>query len=306
MRISVVIPAYNAASTIAETVQSVLKQTIQPTEILILDDGSTDNTTAVLRDFSDRVRVIRSENGGVANARNNLCKEALGDLIAFLDADDLWHPAHLESHLALYGQQPSAVGCFTYHFNFSGYGNFVWPTPGMPERAPVILIPPVEFVEKCNAAPMHFQMSCGSITRETLLKLGHEPFRFSGGEDTFFHHRLALTGPIVHTKARTVAYRISPSSLSANRLMVEAQIVAGLATLEQPFRSEADRSLYRGFRDSFAARRRLYGKLLMSAGRTRRQNTGRSGGHKRARYGIRRLECRRRNRWPGWRMNPLE
>jgi len=99
--VSVVVPAYNAAATLVATVQSVLDQTFTELEVLIVDDGSSDQTYSLARSLDDgRVEVIQQENRGVAAARNTGIKEARGNYIAFLDADDLWYPKKLEQQLA--------------------------------------------------------------------------------------------------------------------------------------------------------------------------------------------------------------
>ena len=96
MTISVLIPAYNCQATIRETLDSVLAQTRQPDEILVMDDGSTDQTPAILEFYKPRVQVLRQENQGVAAARNSLLERAQGDLLAWLDSDDVWHPHCLD------------------------------------------------------------------------------------------------------------------------------------------------------------------------------------------------------------------
>ena len=94
---SVVIPAYNARKYISLTVESILRQTVQDFEIVVVNDGSTDDTLEVLRSIADpRLRIITQENGGECAARNRGIKETCGKYVAFLDADDAWRPNHLE------------------------------------------------------------------------------------------------------------------------------------------------------------------------------------------------------------------
>lgn len=93
---SVVIPAYNVESYIEETITSVLRQTFNDWELLVVDDGSTDRTREKLGAFKDeRIRVLTIPNGGVSRARNLGIEKAAGKFIAFLDGDDVWHPGHL-------------------------------------------------------------------------------------------------------------------------------------------------------------------------------------------------------------------
>jgi glycosyltransferase involved in cell wall biosynthesis len=99
--VSAVIPAYNAASWISEAIQSALDQTCPPLEVIVVDDGSTDDTWAVASRFPAPVRVLRKPNGGPASARNFGLASAAGEWIALLDADDRWAPAKLEKQLTL-------------------------------------------------------------------------------------------------------------------------------------------------------------------------------------------------------------
>ena len=90
MKISVIIPVYNGARYLAETLDCVFAQTMAPHEIIIVDDGSTDDSPDILRRHGDRLIVIRQENQGVAAARNTGLAHATGEAIAFLDQDDIW------------------------------------------------------------------------------------------------------------------------------------------------------------------------------------------------------------------------
>ena len=98
--VSIIIPAYNAAHFLAETINSVLSQTYQNFELLIVDDGSTDDTAAVVKGFGDeRIRYWHKKNSGVSDTRNFGISKAKGAYIAFLDADDLFLPQNLEKKI---------------------------------------------------------------------------------------------------------------------------------------------------------------------------------------------------------------
>lgn len=107
-RVSIVVPAFNVAKTLPETLSSLLAQTYWNFEIIIVDDGSSDNTGAVAYDFASdaRVRTIRQPNRGLAGARNTGIAAATGEFIAFCDADDLWEPEKLERHVQHLRRQP--------------------------------------------------------------------------------------------------------------------------------------------------------------------------------------------------------
>ncbi len=113
LTVSVVIPTFNRAHLIGAALRSVLVQTRQPDEILVIDDGSTDETEALVRrEFGERVRYIRQPNAGAAAARNHGMRLATGDLIAFLDSDDFWLPTKLEQQVAFLEAHPEfAASC---------------------------------------------------------------------------------------------------------------------------------------------------------------------------------------------------
>lgn len=111
--VSVVIPAYNAEWCVERAVDSVLAQTRQPLEILIVNDGSTDDTAAKAQGFRDRIRLIDQPNGGLSSARNTGIRLAKGEWIAFLDADDYWLPRKLEQQLQLLEMNPALGFCST-------------------------------------------------------------------------------------------------------------------------------------------------------------------------------------------------
>jgi glycosyltransferase involved in cell wall biosynthesis len=109
MRISVVIPAYNAGQFIDRAIQSVLAQTRCADEIIVIDDGSRDNTAEVVGQFADKVKLIRQANAGVSAARNAGIRAATGDWVTFLDADDQWLPEYLKTQTELLSRNPQLV-----------------------------------------------------------------------------------------------------------------------------------------------------------------------------------------------------
>jgi glycosyltransferase involved in cell wall biosynthesis len=102
--VSVVIPAFNASNTLEQTLLSVSAQTYRNLEIIVVDDGSADHTAAIARNFSNldpRVRLLQKSNGGVASARNAGTQACGAEFVAFIDADDLWHPTKISKQMAL-------------------------------------------------------------------------------------------------------------------------------------------------------------------------------------------------------------
>lgn len=109
--VSVIIPTFNRAHIIREAVESVLEQTYQPLEVIVVDDGSSDNTSEVLSRFGSAITVIRQKNAGPAAARNRGIAASNGAFVAFLDSDDLWVPAKIERQVALLDSLGESVPC---------------------------------------------------------------------------------------------------------------------------------------------------------------------------------------------------
>lgn len=105
-RVSCVVPVYNGERFLAEALESILGQTHPPYEVLVVDDGSTDGTAEVARGLGSSVRHVYQENAGPVVARNRGVAEARGDYLAFLDADDLWHPEKLARQLERFELRP--------------------------------------------------------------------------------------------------------------------------------------------------------------------------------------------------------
>jgi glycosyltransferase involved in cell wall biosynthesis len=109
--VSVIIPTYNRALLVGRAVDNVLEQTYKNTEIIVVDDGSTDDTPSTLRRFGDRIRLVTQANRGPAAARNRGTEIAQGEIIAFQDSDDLWMPTKLERQVALLDRAGPSVPC---------------------------------------------------------------------------------------------------------------------------------------------------------------------------------------------------
>ena len=123
--VSVIIPAYNSASTIIRALQSVTAQTLTPLEVIVVDDASTDTTRDLVASFASSssipVRVLsQTTNSGPSAARNAGWDAAVGDYIAFLDADDQWHPRKIELQYPVMQSQPKVtMSCHGHHFSSS-------------------------------------------------------------------------------------------------------------------------------------------------------------------------------------------
>ncbi|MBR1364866.1 MULTISPECIES: glycosyltransferase family 2 protein [Bradyrhizobium] len=117
-RVSVIIPSFNCASFLVEALDSVLEQTRPADEIIVIDDGSTDQTEEVLRPYLGQIILLRQQNNGVSAARNNGIARATGDWVAFLDADDVWKPEKLSRQIEYIGNDDGLVCVHTCFYTF--------------------------------------------------------------------------------------------------------------------------------------------------------------------------------------------
>lgn len=120
--ISVIIPTYNSEKYICEAIDSVLCQTYKDYEIIIIDDGSTDNTRTIITERYPFIRYFYNDNRGVSYARNYGISKAQGDLVAFLDADDKWLPEKLEKQVVLFSDDHKLGMAFTENYFFDDHG----------------------------------------------------------------------------------------------------------------------------------------------------------------------------------------
>lgn len=266
MRTSVLIPAYNCSRTIQATLDSVLGQSVTPDEVIVLDDGSTDETLSVVESYKPRVSVVRQSNMGVASARNVLCERASGDLVAFIDADDIWHVNYLEVQSRLFEKHPNAIAFFTGRVNFEGDDAYHWEHNPVDTLANAEIIPPLSFLKRYNAAPGPFSCMSHCCIPKMVLKTFDEPFQLRMAEDSYFFNLVGPLGPVVFLSTPLAAYRIRKGSLSSDRLKLTGCEVSGFELLEDRYKKLSDRSLIRVFENAFASKRRSYAKVLLGAG----------------------------------------
>jgi glycosyltransferase involved in cell wall biosynthesis len=116
--VSCIVPVYNGERYLNEALESIFAQSYRPSEVIVVDDGSTDSTAAVVACYGSQVRYLWEPNSGPATARNLGLSVALGEFVAFLDADDLWHPEKLERQMARFEARPELDLCVTHVQNF--------------------------------------------------------------------------------------------------------------------------------------------------------------------------------------------
>lgn len=213
--ISVVIPLYNKEKQIANTLQTVLSQTYQDFEIVIVNDGSTDNSVVEVEKVQDsRIRIIHQKNTGVSAARNRGIEEAKYDLIAFLDGDDEWKPEYLETQYNLFLKYPEC-SVFAVNYEFRDSRSNIIPTkinklPFIGENG--ILSNYFE-VASCSNPPLW--TSAVIVKKEAIKRIGGFPVGIKSGEDLLTWARLAINNKIAYSKRSLALYNIfySPKRL---------------------------------------------------------------------------------------------
>ena len=203
MDISVVIPLHNKASHIARALDSVLAQSVQPSEIIVVEDGSTDNSADVVARYEDkRIRLIRQSNQGVSAARNRGVSEARTDLIAFLDADDEWKPAFLREIQRLRNNFPNCGMYATSGIRIGKDLRVSYPDLGGAPPAPWIGILPSFFGAFKGGWPF-YPSSC-TVPKHVLDEVGGFPRGVRVAEDVDCWVRIALRYRIAFSSARLI------------------------------------------------------------------------------------------------------
>jgi glycosyltransferase involved in cell wall biosynthesis len=224
MRISVVIPTYNSAALVVEAVESVLAQTRPAFEVIVVDDGSTDDTAERLAAFGERIKYIPKPNGGVSSARNRGVQEATGECIAFLDADDVWHPRKLEIQLAAFEKHPELA--------MLGTGTFHWPADSMAEQSQAI--PTVEVVAFDRLLVRNAFCTSTIVTRsDALRQAGEFDGTLQGPEDYDMWLRVASRASVGVIDSKLTGYNVgAPNSLSKNAERMERDTLRIIAKHE--------------------------------------------------------------------------
>lgn len=200
--VSVIIPAYNAAPYIGAAIESVIDQTYPHWELWVIDDGSTDNTSAVVERYlsDERVHYVYQENQERCVARNHGIRRATGHYIAFLDADDVWLPDKLNLQVAYLDAHPDVGLCFTQYKRMGRPDGPAAPVNFEPEKDPFYAL----LTAKTNIAP-----STAVIRAEVFAKAGlfDETLAICMGEDLDLWLRIVRHYPIAWIKRPLVLYR---------------------------------------------------------------------------------------------------
>lgn len=217
--VSVIIPAYNCGKYLKEAVDSVLNQTYKNVEIIIIDDGSTDDTQKVAEEFSKKVIYHRQPHRGAASARNEGIKRASGDFIAFLDADDVWLKEKVARQVMYFEKNPEVGLVYTDLYRLDAGSNRI-----ISKWSDVF---PVKegFVFRDLIERNFIQTSAVMIKKKVVDEIGFFDEEFKAYEDIDYWVRVAEKFKIGYIPEPLVIYRMFPESLSKKGLwMAEGRL----------------------------------------------------------------------------------
>jgi glycosyltransferase involved in cell wall biosynthesis len=210
--VSVVVPCYNYADFVCRAVDSVLGQSYRRVECIVVDDGSTDDTCERLRKYGSRIRYVRQENRGPSSARNTGIREAKGEWIALLDADDVWHPDKLAVQVRAARAQPDVALL-----------GIIGTTSAMPDTLPPSApLTPIGIVDLLTGTP--FGPSSVIIKRSALEATGLFDEDLPSAEDRDMWLRLAARFPVARVDCVAWHYALHASQISRNRPVTSASL----------------------------------------------------------------------------------
>ncbi|MBD2022176.1 glycosyltransferase family 2 protein [Leptolyngbya sp. FACHB-36] len=208
--VSVLLPAYNSQRYVAETVESILAQTMSDFELIIIDDGSTDDTLKILQQYAakdSRIRLSSHENQGVSRTRNQLLAQAQGEIIAVMDADDVALPDRFARQLEFLQTHPEVVCVGAAHEVIDEEGRLLT----------CLILPEDDAEIQRQALAGHGSIChpCAMIRRSALLQVGGYDERLLSAHDLDLWLKLGEVGQLANLKDVLMRYRINTQSVSA-------------------------------------------------------------------------------------------
>ncbi|HEY0942029.1 MAG TPA: glycosyltransferase family 2 protein [Steroidobacter sp.] len=253
--ISVIVPTYNSARFIREALDSILAQRLQPEQIIVIDDGSTDNTADVVGRYKDRrIQYIRQPHAGVASARNAGLDAARGEYIAFLDAHDRWRPIFLEMLHGYLSEDPTAGSIFSNFVRFEhGTGKVLGDQfHSYPAIKRPVLLKDEPFAhgripkEKAFSTLVAFEdiPAYPQVMMFRRSMIEHLRFDASPGEDIGFALKAFLAGGVLFTDVVLAEVRCHANA-APDPLATALNKLDGLKAIEPHVTREGDRRAYR-------------------------------------------------------------
>jgi glycosyltransferase involved in cell wall biosynthesis len=212
--ISAIIPTYNRAHLVGRAIDSVLAQTRPVDEIIVVDDGGSDNTAEIVSRYGGRVRYVRRENGGLAAARNTGVRESTCEWVAFLDDDDEWLPDKTRLQEVALMARPEAILC---------YASLIWTPLNSPEKT--VLPPAPNELSHVMRFRNPFTPCSTVVRKDAFERIGGFTERLRCVEDWEFNARIISGNTLVRVEAPVVRiYEIRNSMSKALMNMLEAEL----------------------------------------------------------------------------------
>jgi GT2 family glycosyltransferase len=238
--VAVIIPVYNGKKYLGETIESVLRQTVPPAEIFVIDDGSSDGSAELARSFGPAITVVERANAGVCATRNFGASLAKSKWLAFLDQDDLWEPENLERQAAAIAQHPEAEFCYAdrriLYVSVADDGSESRTAIAETKAPPAAEMQGV-LLDRCPFTP------CSAlIRRDPFLAVGGFDTKHSGAEDWDLWLRLSAHGVhFLYVPEPLIQYRVHTGAVSQNALkmlpvllgVVDQNILPRMSPLER-------------------------------------------------------------------------
>jgi len=243
--VSVIIPVYNGERFLCECLDSALAQTLAPFEVVVVNDGSTDGTSEILRGYKDRVITLDQANRGQGLAMNRAVGNSSGDLIAFLDCDDCWDRRKLERQVAVFESFPEAVAIYCDHRRIDASGQITHPTGALAHL-------------RGSGQVLRSLIHGNFIISPSTVMVRARSFRAVGGideadpalgsKDYGLWLRLATQGSFIYLAETLVSYRQHSNNMSgrigSRRILCDLAALRGLATFLDRFPDEKTKTDY--------------------------------------------------------------
>ena len=263
--ISIVVPLYNKEHEVERSIRSVLAQTVDDYELIIVNDGSTDNGPTVVQSFSDpRIHLINQENAGVSAARNRGIKEARADVIALLDADDEWHPDFLETITRLRNHF-SLCSVFATNYLYRNIDGSLMPTiiRGLPAAHWEGTFE--DYFKVASNSDPPIWSSAVAVTKEAITSIGGFPVGVTAGEDLLTWAKLALKYEIAYSTLPAAVFHLRESLWGRPTRIPDSVDTVG-QELEKILQEEKHKNVY-GLREYIAHWHQMRASMYLRLGK---------------------------------------
>jgi glycosyltransferase involved in cell wall biosynthesis len=242
----VIIPVYNGERYLRECLDSALAQTHAPSDVVVVNDGSTDGTAEILREYRERVIILEQENRGQGAAVNRAVANSTGELIAFLDCDDCWDPRKLERQVAVFERFPEAIAVYCDHRRIDAAGKITAPTGAL------------AYV-RCSGQVLRSLIHGNFIISPSTVMVRASAFHAVGGfdeanpalgsKDYGLWLRMATQGSFIYLAETLTGYRHHAHNISAGfgyrRILCDLAALRGLEPFLERFPDENAKADYR-------------------------------------------------------------